>query len=126
LSGYKTLRFRITGASPLLMHNGLLADPLNPHAKALAQISARRRKTEADHVRLAELEFLGSLYLSGGMPCLPAEMIEAALVRAAAQERRGPRPGPGWWSGMICGSSMKGPRTHTSCGRTRHSACGRR
>ncbi len=91
MSSYKTLRFRITGASPLLMHNGLLADPLNPHAKALAQISARRRKTEADHVRLAELEFLGSLYLSGGMPCLPAEMIEAALVRAAAQERRGPK-----------------------------------
>jgi len=91
VSSYKTSRFRITGASPLLMHNGLLADPLNPHAKGLAQIASRRRKTEADYLRLAELEFLGSLYLSGGVPCIPAEMIEAALVKAAAQERRAPK-----------------------------------
>ena len=91
MSGYRALRFRITGASALLMHNGLLADPLNPHAKAIAQVAAKRRKTEADYLRLAELEFLGSLYLSGGAPCIPAEMMEAALVRAAAQERRGPK-----------------------------------
>ena len=89
MSSYKTSRFKIIGASHLLMHNGLLADPLNAHAQGLAQIAAKRRKTEADHVRLAELEFLGSLYLSGGMPCIPAEMIEAALIKAAAQERRG-------------------------------------
>ena len=89
MSGYETLRFRIIGASPLLMHNGLLADPLNPHAKGIAQVASKRRKTEADHLRLAELEFLGSLYLSGGAPCIPAEMIEAALVKAAGQERRG-------------------------------------
>ena len=73
------------------MHNGLLADPLNPHARSIAQVAAKRRKTEADHVRLAELEFLGGLYLSNGVPCIPAEMIQAALVKAAAQERRGPK-----------------------------------
>ena len=89
MSGYQTLRFRVIGASPLLMHNGQLADPLNAHSKAIAQVAAKRRKTEADHLRLAELEFLGSLYLSGGAPCIPAEMIEAALVKAAGQERRG-------------------------------------
>ena len=89
MSGYKTLRFRIIGVSPLLLHNGLLADPLNPHSKSIAQVASKRRKTEADHLRLAELEFLGSLYLSGGTPCIPAEMIEAALVKAAAQDRRG-------------------------------------
>ena len=91
MSGYQTSRFRITGASPLLMHNGLLADPLNPHARSIAQVAAKRRKTEADHVRMAELEFLGGLYLSNGAPCIPAEMIQAALVKAAAQERRGPK-----------------------------------
>ncbi len=85
---YQTLKFRIIGVSPLLCHNGQLADPLNSHAKAIAQISSKRKKTEADHKRMADLEFIGSLYLSGGMPCIPAEMMEAALVRAAAQERR--------------------------------------
>ena len=88
---YEALRFRITAASPLLMHNGQLADPLNPLAKSIAQIASKRDKTEADHRYLAELEFLGCLYLDGGKPCLPAEMLEAALVKAAAQERRAPK-----------------------------------
>lgn len=91
MSNYRSLTYKIIGASPLLMHNGLLADPLNEHSKAIAQVAGKRRKTEADHLRLAELEFLGSLYLAGGAPCIPAEMMEAALVRAAAQERRGPK-----------------------------------
>ena len=91
MSGYRTLRFRIASVSPLLFHNGALADPLNEHAKAIAQVAGKRRKTEADHLRLSELEFLGSLYLNGGRPCLPAEMMEAALVKAAGQERRGPK-----------------------------------
>ncbi len=89
MSSYQTLRFRIIGASPLLFHNGQLADPLNPHTKAMAQVSGKRKKTDADHHRLAELEFMGSLYLRGGKPCIPAEMMEAALVKAANQERRG-------------------------------------
>ena len=88
MGAYQSLTFRITGASPLLFHNGQLADPLNPHARAMAQVTAKRKKTEADHSQLADLEFMGSLYLSGGVPCIPAEMMEAALARAAAQERR--------------------------------------
>jgi hypothetical protein len=85
---YKSLKYRIIGVSPLLFHNGQLADPLNRHAKAIAQLSSKRKKTEADHEKMADLEFIGSLYLSGGMPCIPAEMMEAALVRAATQEKR--------------------------------------
>ena len=91
MSAYHTLRLRLTAASPLLMHNGRLADPLDDHARAIAQVAGKRRKTEADHRHLAELEFRGGLYTSGGVPCIPAEMVEAALVRAAAQERRSPR-----------------------------------
>ena len=88
MSAYRSLSFRITGTSALLLHNGRLADPLDGHAKAMAAVSAKRRKTEADHLRLAELEFRGSLYLYGGEPCIPGEMMEAALARAAATERR--------------------------------------
>lgn len=84
----KILKLRIVSVSPLLMHNGQLADPLNEHAKAIAQIAAKRKKTEADFLRLAELEFFGSLWLTKGRPCIPAESMESALVRAAGQERR--------------------------------------
>ena len=84
----QVVELRITGASPLLCHNGQLADPLSPHAKAMPLVSGKRKKTKADHAQLADLEFMGSLYFSGGAPCIPAEMMEAALARAAAQERR--------------------------------------
>ncbi len=89
MTGHVPLRFRITGVCPLLLHNGRLADPLDEHAKAMAQVSAKRKKTEADHRRLSELEWMGSLYLDGGRPCIPGEMLEAALVKAASLQRRG-------------------------------------
>jgi hypothetical protein len=87
MSAYGSLSYRITGVAPLLMHNGQLADPLNSHARAIAEVAKRRRKTEADHLELIRREFLGSLYLQDGVPCIPAEMIEAAMVRSAAKER---------------------------------------
>ena len=91
MSGCRTLRFRITGASPLLTYNGQLVDPLNPRAKAMAQVADKRRKMEANHLRLGELEFYGSLYLRDSKPRIPDETMKAALVRAAAQERCGPK-----------------------------------
>ena len=91
MDGYQTLRFRIIGVSPLLLHNGRLADPLDEQVRAIAQVTAKRKKTEADHHRVAELEFKGSLYLREGRPCIPEEMMEAALVKAASLERRGPK-----------------------------------
>lgn len=90
MSAYQTLRFRITGVAPLLMHNGQLADPLNPHSRSIAEISSKRKKTDADHVEMARREFFGGLYISGGRPCIPSEMLEATLVRGAMKEKRGP------------------------------------
>ena len=91
MSAYLSLRFRIIGVSALLHHSGRLADPLDPHSKAIAQVASRRKKTEADHTRLAELEFAGSLWLSGGVPCIPGEAMEAALIKAAQGARQGPK-----------------------------------
>ncbi|WP_128080164.1 hypothetical protein [Roseicella frigidaeris] len=88
MSAYQTLHFRITGIAPLLMHNGRLADPLDPHAQALAAAARKRGKVDSDHLEIARLEFLGSLYLQGGEPCIPAEMVEAALIRAAAKKKK--------------------------------------
>jgi hypothetical protein len=86
---YKTLNFKITGVAPLLMHNGQLADPANEFSKNMRKISSKRDKTEADFEELAHLEWLGSLYLSGGKPCLPGEILEAAFVAAAKKQKKG-------------------------------------
>ena len=76
----ETLRFRITGVSPLILHNGLLADPLYEFSKRIKKVASLRKKTEADLEEMARLEFLGGLYLKDGEPCIPGEMIEAALA----------------------------------------------
>jgi hypothetical protein len=86
---YQTLQFKIRGVVPLLMHNGQLADPLNSHSKALAKVTGKRKKTEADHAQAAKIEWYGSLYMHGDAPCLPGEMIEAAFIEASKKHRRG-------------------------------------
>lgn len=90
MSAYKVLKFKITGVAPLLMHNGQTADPLNPHSQSIAEITSKRKKTEADHREMARREWYAGLYLSNGEPCIPSEAIEAALVRGAMKEKRGP------------------------------------
>ena len=85
----KSRPYRITGASPLIMHNGQTADPLNPFAKEMREISSKRLKTEADHERLSQLEFRAGLYVENGRPVIPGEVIEAALVQAARKSKRG-------------------------------------
>lgn len=72
------------------MHNGQLADPLNPHSRSIAEVTSKRKKTDADHVEVGRREFFGSLYLMGGEPCIPGEVMEAALIRGAMKEKRGP------------------------------------
>lgn len=80
------------------MHSGRLADPLNPIAKAVKKVSSKRMKTDADFAELARLEFLGGLYLHRGEPCIPGEVLEAALIEAARKMRRGQQAK----AGVIC------------------------
>ena len=88
---YQQLTFRISGVAPLIQHNGQTADPLNQHAKDIAEIAGKRKKVEADHKEMAKREWLAGLYLSGGAPCIPAALIEAALIEGAKKEKRGPQ-----------------------------------
>ena len=80
---------KITGVSPLILHNGQLANPLNYYAKEMKKISGKKNKTDADMEELARYEWHGSLYLSDGKVCIPGEMIEAHLIEAAKKQRKG-------------------------------------
>jgi len=70
------------------MHNGRLADPLDEFSRAIAKISSKRKKTEADYERMAELEWKGSLYLYQGKPCIPGYVIEGVLIGKQGAARR--------------------------------------
>ena len=90
MSGYKELKFRITGVAPLIHHNGRTADPLDIHSRSIAEIAGKRKKTEADHRELAKREWYAGLYLFEGEPCIPLQMLESVLIEGAKKEKRGP------------------------------------
>lgn len=77
------------GGAPLVMHNEQLADPLNEYTRAIAKISKKRNKTEADHLEIGRLEFHGSLYTNGNGPCLPAYNIIRCLQGGATRHKKG-------------------------------------
>lgn len=85
----KTLRFQLQSVAPILLHNGQTADPLNPFAKAMKQISAKRSKTDADYEELAKLEWMASLYLKEGRIVLPDYCLESAFVSGAKKLKLG-------------------------------------
>ncbi len=86
---YRVKKYKITSQSPLVMHNGQLADPLNQFARDMKKISGKRDKTESDYEELARLEWYGSLYLDEGKPCLPGEVIEATFLNGAKKRKKG-------------------------------------
>ncbi len=79
----------LIGVGPMLMHCARLADPLDPLTKAIAAITSKRMKTEADHARIAELEWQGGLWLHNDLPCLPAHCIKAVVVAGAKKRNKG-------------------------------------
>ncbi len=60
-----TAAYRITGISPLLMHNGQAIDPLNQYAKEMKRISKKKNKTDEDQGIMSRVEFFMSLYHNG-------------------------------------------------------------
>jgi hypothetical protein len=88
MSSLKKSKYRLTGVAPLIYHNGQLANPRNYFAKAIKEISSKKKKTEADLDKMAELEFKGSLYCNEeGRVIMPSDGIEA-IVRSGARKSK--------------------------------------
>ena len=87
---FKKLKVRLKSITSMIHHNRRLADPLDEVAKQLAEISGKKKKTEADHKNMAHIEFVGGMHLGvDGLPIIPAEMIEATVINAAKTQRKG-------------------------------------
>jgi hypothetical protein len=86
-----------SNGSPLLMHNERLADPLDPYAKSLAELSKKRAKTERELEEMARREFVGGGYWAddrgpeGGQsdPYIPTWNILRCLQEAATRYKLG-------------------------------------
>ena len=87
---FKELTVSITGVSPLMMHNSQTANPLNQFAKALKEISGKRKKTDADYEAMSDIEFSAGMYVDANdRPVLPGEVIEGMFINAAKKIRLG-------------------------------------
>lgn len=88
----KTIKVTISGPA-LLMHNGRLANPLDPYTKALkaATVEAKRqKKTDESLIEVARTEFQGGLYHDDDIgPYLPREAIEAMIVEGSRKAKQG-------------------------------------
>lgn len=84
---------KITGIRPLLMHNGLLADPRNEFVVQMRQITSKgsKKMTEADYHERDRLEWMGGLYWSEELdaPYIPSENIERCIMDGARRSRLG-------------------------------------
>lgn len=110
---FKRLEVTIRSTSPMLMHNGQLADPTNEISKAMRQITSKRVKTEEDLERLKELEFLGGLYIDeDGEPCIPGDVLEATLRAGATVKRNGRKIAAGAFVENVSAKlEYEGPKT---------------
>jgi hypothetical protein len=82
------LEVQFTGRVPLVVHNVRLANPLDPHARALKALSGKRNKTEDDYAEMVRVEWEGGLYWDDDLgPYLPARYPVAALRASGAMTK---------------------------------------
>lgn len=84
------LRITATGTRPLLMHNVRLASPLNPYAKRLKALNAKRVKTDDDRFEIAHVEWEGSFYFDEEVgPYVPGPSVYRSLIDGARLTKAG-------------------------------------
>ena len=87
-----TVKIKLTGTSPILLHSDRLANPLDALTKEKKAVSTKRKKTDEDHAEIARLEWLGALYHDEKIgPYLPGRNIKAMLITAAKVTKDGPK-----------------------------------
>ncbi len=82
----------LVGCSPLIMHNGQLADPFNKWVKELKPLTSKSRKTDEQLLEIRRLEWFGGLYLDQEKNiAIPADNVLALVVDGAKKHKLGPK-----------------------------------
>jgi hypothetical protein len=86
---WKNVTYHLKSTTPLLMHSGQGADPMNKYSKMLKEISGKRGKTDEDHEAMAKIEFMSALYMGPDGPVIPQSNLEAMIIAAAKKTKDG-------------------------------------
>lgn len=89
----RRFKIKVSGTTALIMHNGRLANPMDPATRELADAykAYQKNKTDENFNALARAEFLGGLYFveQGIGPVWPTDNLFTALKKAGAKVKRG-------------------------------------
>jgi hypothetical protein len=88
----KSIKVKWTGIRPLVMHNGLMADPTNPLVRRIKEITSKGSKklTDADYEERDRLEWEAGLYWdSNDGLIMPSDNIERCIQLGAQKSRIG-------------------------------------
>lgn len=89
----KELKVSVTGIRPLLMHNGLMADPTNEYVRAIKKITSKgsKKMTDSDYIERDRLEWEAGLYWSDDLNglALPSDNLERCIQEGAKKNRLG-------------------------------------
>jgi hypothetical protein len=88
----KILKVKWTGIRPLVMHNGLMADPINPYTRRIKEIVRKgcKKLTDSDYEERDRLEWEAGLYWSEKEgPVVPSDNIERCIQLGAQKSRLG-------------------------------------
>lgn len=83
------IRITLTGTSPLLMHNPIMADPEHPIIRELKALTGKRKKTEEDFRMIKKLEWFGGLYEEDGVIVQPSSKVRKCLINTARMSKLG-------------------------------------
>jgi hypothetical protein len=85
-----SVKVRIDGVQPTLMHNNQTCNPLNRYAKAMKAITGKRKKTDEDFEALSKIEWEAGLYYTSELgPYIPSINVEGMLRDAAKKLKKG-------------------------------------
>lgn len=86
----KNLLVTWKGITPLIMHSCQCVNPLHPISIEMKKYTSKRKKTDEDQMKLADLEWEAGAYWKDGLGLyIPAENVEATIINGAKANRKG-------------------------------------
>jgi hypothetical protein len=86
----KQFSFTIKQLTPMLMHSDRLCNPLDPLKKQMSEISSVRKKQDEHFQKMAEIEFLASIYWDKDLGIyVPSSNVIASVYCALKKNKLG-------------------------------------
>lgn len=85
-----TLDGSVGYGTPIIFHSEVLADTLSPQARAVAELSKKRGRTEAEEIEMSRREWTGGMYYAPDVgPVLPTWNIVRSIQDGARMTKHG-------------------------------------